>query len=96
MLPPLVVNEVVVVVLVMCVLARRVIPALSAWLRKLLFKTSGPASTVIGPLMLTELFRVTVAALVVLPIVNPVTPESSVKVDGKVCAEPKLALLSNE
>ena len=96
MLPPFVVNVVVAVVLVMCVLARRVIPALSAWLRKLLFKTKGPASTVIGPLILTELFRVTVAALVVLPIVNPVTPESIVKVDGKVCAEPKLALLSNE
>ena len=47
-------------------------------------------------MMLTELFRVTVAALVVLPTVNPVTPELSVKVDGKVCAEPKLALLSNE
>ena len=47
-------------------------------------------------MILAELFNVMPAVLVVLPIVNPVTPVSKVKVDGKVCAEPKLALLSNE
>ena len=63
---------------------------------RLLLKVIPPPYTLIGPAILTALLSVMPVALVVLPIVNPVTPASIVKVDGKVCAEPKLALLSNE
>ena len=47
-------------------------------------------------MMLTVLFSVKSAALVVLPSVRPVTPELSVKLDGNVCALPKLLLVSSE
>ena len=46
--------------------------------------------------MSTARSTVMAAVLRVLPIVKPVTPELSVKLDGKVCALAKLLLASNE